>query len=41
MVLILAKMNLYPELKYYEVKVDTAVTDFSAFAGNSEQTINC
>ena len=24
--------DLYPELNYYEVKVDTAVTDFSAFA---------
>jgi membrane-bound lytic murein transglycosylase D len=24
--------QLYPELKYYEVKVDTAVTDFSEFA---------
>jgi len=24
--------DLFPELKYYEVKVDTAVTDFSAFA---------
>jgi hypothetical protein len=24
--------DLYPELKYYEVKVDTAVNDFSAFA---------
>jgi hypothetical protein len=24
--------DLYPELKYYEVKVDTTVTDFSAFA---------
>ncbi|MCK7529565.1 MAG: hypothetical protein MZV63_00160 [Marinilabiliales bacterium] len=32
MVLILRKDDLYPELKYYEVKVDTAVTDFSAFA---------
>ena len=28
----IAKNDLYPELKYYEVKVDTAVTDFSAFA---------
>ena len=27
------KRDLYPELKYYEVKVDTTVTDFSAFAG--------
>ena len=26
------KKQLYPELQYYEVKVDTAVTDFSAFA---------
>ena len=24
--------DLYPELKYYEVKVDTAITDFSSFA---------
>ncbi len=24
--------DLYPELKYYEVKVDTAITDFSDFA---------
>lgn len=24
--------DLFPELKYYEVKVDTAITDFSAFA---------
>jgi len=28
----IGKEDLYPELKYYEVKVDTAVTDFSAFA---------
>lgn len=28
----IGKNDLYPELKYYEVKVDTAVTDFSAFA---------
>ena len=28
----IGKNELYPELKYYEVKVDTAVTDFSAFA---------
>ncbi len=28
----IAKEDLYPELKYYEVKVDTAVADFSAFA---------
>jgi membrane-bound lytic murein transglycosylase D len=28
----LQKEDLYPELKYYEVKVDTAVADFSAFA---------
>jgi membrane-bound lytic murein transglycosylase D len=28
----IAKTDLYPELKYYEVKVDTAVSDFSAFA---------
>jgi membrane-bound lytic murein transglycosylase D len=26
------KEDLYPELKYYEVKVDTSVTDFSSFA---------
>lgn len=26
------KKDLFPELKYYEVKVDTAVTDFSLFA---------
>jgi hypothetical protein len=24
--------DLYPEIKYYEVKVDTAITDFSVFA---------
>ena len=29
----LTEDDLYPELKYYEVKVDTAVTDFSVFAG--------
>jgi membrane-bound lytic murein transglycosylase D len=28
----LTKDDLYPELKYYEVKVDSAVTDFSDFA---------
>lgn len=28
----LNKSDLYPELDYYEVKVDTAVSDFSAFA---------
>jgi len=28
----LAKSDLYPVLNYYEVKVDTAVTDFSVFA---------
>ncbi len=28
----LTKEDLYPELQYYEVKVDTFVTDFSAFA---------
>ncbi len=28
----LNKEDLYPELKYYEVKVDTAVSDFSVFA---------
>jgi membrane-bound lytic murein transglycosylase D len=26
------KNDLYPELAYYEVKVDTSITDFSAFA---------
>lgn len=26
------KSDLYPELKYYEVKVDSAINDFSAFA---------
>ena len=26
------KQDLYPELKFYEVKVDSAVSDFSAFA---------
>jgi hypothetical protein len=26
------KSDLYPELNYYEVKVDTAISDFSAFA---------
>jgi membrane-bound lytic murein transglycosylase D len=29
----IAEKDLFPELKYYEVKVDTAITDFSAFAG--------
>ena len=29
----LGKDDLYPVLKYYEVKVDTAITDMSAFAG--------
>ena len=29
----ITKEDLFPELKYYEVKVDSAVTDFSAFAG--------
>ncbi|MBI5010420.1 MAG: lytic transglycosylase domain-containing protein [Bacteroidia bacterium] len=29
----LEKEDLYPELKYNEVKVDTAVSDFSDFAG--------
>ncbi len=29
----LEKEDLYPELKYYEVKVDTTVSDFSDFAG--------
>ena len=28
----IAKKDLFPELKYYEVKVDTAITDFSGFA---------
>ncbi|MGA1976444.1 MAG: lytic transglycosylase domain-containing protein [Bacteroidales bacterium] len=28
----IGKDDLYPELKYFEVKVDTAVTSFSAFA---------
>lgn len=28
----IAKKDLFPELKYYEVKVDTAITDFSEFA---------
>ena len=28
----IGKDDLYPELKYYEVKVDTAITDFSVFA---------
>lgn len=28
----LDKTDLYPELKYYEVKIDTAITDFSDFA---------
>lgn len=28
----LAKEDLYPEVNYYEVKVDTAISDFSAFA---------
>ena len=28
----ISEEDLYPELKYYEVKVDTAVTDFSQFA---------
>jgi membrane-bound lytic murein transglycosylase D len=29
----LVKDDLYPVLQYYEVKVDTAITDMSAFAG--------
>lgn len=29
----ITKDDLYPELKYYEVTVDTSVTSFSAFAG--------
>jgi len=28
----IGKKELYPELRYYDVKVDTAVVDFSAFA---------
>jgi hypothetical protein len=28
----ISKKELYPELKSYEVKVDTAITDFTAFA---------
>ena len=28
----IAKKDLFPELKYYEVKVDTSITDFSEFA---------
>lgn len=28
----LTEKDLFPELKYYEVKVDTAITDFSSFA---------
>lgn len=30
----ITKEDIYPELKYFEVKVDSAVADFSAFAGN-------
>jgi membrane-bound lytic murein transglycosylase D len=30
----ISKNDLYPELKYYEVKVDTAVSSFSDFAGH-------
>jgi peptidoglycan lytic transglycosylase D len=29
----IGKDDLYPELKYYEVSVDTAISDMSAFAG--------
>jgi hypothetical protein len=29
----ISKTDLYPELKFFEVKVDTAIIDFSAFAG--------
>jgi hypothetical protein len=29
----ISKDDLYPELKYYEVKVDSAITNFSSFAG--------
>lgn len=28
----ISKRDLYPELKYYEVKVDSAISDFSVFA---------
>jgi len=28
----IGKSDLYPELNYYEVKIDTAISDFSAFA---------
>ena len=28
----IAKKDLFPELKYYEVKVDTSITDFTEFA---------
>ena len=28
----IAKRDLFPELRFYEVKVDTAITDFSGFA---------
>jgi len=28
----IAKKDLFPELKYYEVKVDTSITDFSEFS---------
>ena len=30
----LEKEDLYPELKYYEVKIDTAIADFSDFAAH-------
>jgi len=30
----IGKDDLYPELKYYEVKVDSAITNFSGFAEN-------
>jgi hypothetical protein len=29
----LTQEDLYPEIKYFEVKVDTSITDFSKFAG--------
>ena len=28
----IGKDDLYPELKFYEVKVDSSITDFSVFA---------
>ena len=35
------KMIYILNLKYYEVKVDTAVTDFSILPGSSVQIIRC